>query len=59
MYLSALRIKHLISYSLSCLICYVNLMITVVNVCGSQWLAMALDYIIILWFCSTSGVTEL
>ena len=34
-------------------------MITVVYVCGGQWLAMALDYIIILWFCSTSGVTEL
>lgn len=59
MYLSALRIKHSIYNSLSCLIYYVNLMITVVYVCGSQWLAMAFDYIIILWFCSTSGVTEL
>ena len=32
------------------MIYYVNLTITVVYVCGSQWLAMALDYIIILWF---------
>ena len=59
MYVSVCIENKTLNNSLSCLIYYMNLMITVVYVCGSQWLAMALDYIIILWFCSTSGVTEL